>query len=302
LKVLVLGGGDSPEREVSLRSAKAVATAAREAGYEVTEDDPRKGFNILNGLETDTVVLPILHGAGGEDGAVQAELEQRHLAFLGSGSESSRNCFDKWITLQKLRNSGIAAPKGAVVNEDTYKENELAAKPHVLKVLRGGSSIGTLIARDVSRVDQKAIDELFSLDNEAVLEELVEGVEITVPILDMAALPALEVRPPEGGEFDYENKYNGQSAELCPPPSLTADQHVQAQRLAEKVHAVMGCRHLSRVDAIMRPDGSFVVLEINTIPGLTDQSLFPKAVAVAGMSMPQLVKRFVDMVERDYSN
>src|SRR4029077_2788792 len=100
------------------------------------------------------------------------------------------------------------------------------------------------------------------LENDAALEELVEGIEITIPILDQSALPAIEVRPPRGGEFDYENKYNGQSDELCPPPSLSEEQHGAAQKLAEEVHKLMECRHLSRVDTIMRPDGLFVVLEI----------------------------------------
>lgn len=301
MNILVLGGGDSPEREVSLRSAKSIASAARAAGFNVQEADPKNGLSCLDNLAPQTIVLPILHGEGGEDGELQAELEKRNLPFLGSGSESSKNCFDKWQTRLILQKSNIPVPKGVRMTKESYSTEPLAKKPHVLKILHGGSSIGTLIIRDPANVTSAQLEEIFRLENDTVLESLVEGLEITVPILDQTALPAIEVRPPEGGEFDYENKYNGKSAELCPPLSISPEQHGKAQKLAENVHRVMGCRHLSRVDTIMRPDGSFVVLEINTIPGLTGQSLYPKSAAVSGLSMPELVKKFVELVKRDYS-
>lgn len=300
MKILVLGGGISPERDVSLRSAKAVANAARVAGYDIIEADPKDGLPAIDNPK-ETIVFPILHGAGGEDGVLQAELERRDLAFLGSGSKSSKDCFDKWVTRQMLEATKIPMPRGERVNRNNYQNSPLAKNPHVLKVNHGGSSIGTLIVRDISQIKQADVDQVFQLENDAVIEELVEGIEITVPIFDKTALPAIEVRPPDGGEFDYENKYNGKSAELCPPPSLSEEQHKNAQQLAERVHAFMECRHLSRVDTIMKPDGSLVVLEINTIPGLTDQSLYPKSAAVAGMTMPQLVTKFAELVKRDYN-
>jgi D-alanine-D-alanine ligase len=170
-----------------------------------------------------------------------------------------------------------------------------------LKVLRGGSSIGTLIVRDTATLKHEEVDKLFELDREAVLEELIEGVEVTIPILDKTALPAIEIRPPEGLEFDYENKYNGLTAEICPPESVSEELQQESQKLSEQVHKIMKCRHLSRVDIMIDQEGKLFVLEINTIPGLTDQSLYPKSAAVAGLSMPQLVKRFVELVVRDYS-
>jgi D-alanine-D-alanine ligase len=299
MKLYILGGGNSPEREVSLRSAKAVSEAARKAGFDIQECDPAQGLDFLDKLDKGDIIFPILHGVGGEDGVVQAELEKRSIAYLGTGAEASRKCFDKWLTREVLEANNIPMAKAQRVNKDSYAKSEIASQPHVVKVLHGGSSIGTLVIRDPAKVSPEKIDEVFGLENDAVVEALIEGIEITVPILDQTAMPALEVRPPEGGEFDYENKYNGQSQELCPPPSISSEQHQSAQRLAEQVHKVMGARHLSRVDTIMRPDGSFVVLEINTIPGLTDQSLYPKSAAVAGMSMPQLVKTFVELVRRD---
>lgn len=300
MKILVLGGGDSPEREVSLRSAKAVADAAQAAGFEVSQADPKDGDQIFDGLK-DTIVFPILHGAGGEDGVIQKQMESRGLPFLGASSLSSENCFDKWKTRQFLTANSIQMAKAERVKKESYPNSPLTKGPHVLKVIHGGSSIGTLIVRNPSQADMTLVDELFGLEDDAVIEELIEGIEITVPILDQSALPALEVKPPDGKEFDYENKYNGQSQELCPPPSLTDKQHKDSQALAERVHKLMDCRHLSRVDTIMRLDGSFVVLEINTIPGLTDQSLYPKSAQTAGINMPRLVQQFVDLIKQDYS-
>lgn len=300
MKVLVLGGGDSPEREVSLRSAKAVADAAREAGFEVEEYDPIDGYNYFDSLSKDTIVLPILHGVNGEDGVVQAELEKRSLPFLGADAAVSTTCFDKWKVRQSLETAGLPMPRGFLVNESSYFQHEMSGRPHVLKVRHGGSSIGTLIARQAGGADKNEVGKVFALDKEAIIEQLIEGPEITVPVLDQKALPVIEIVPPEGLEFDYENKYNGLTAEICPPKSVDQSIQIKAQRLAEEIHKLMRCRHISRTDFMVDSDGKIYALEINTIPGLNNQSLTPKSAAVAGYSMPQLVEKFVEMVKRDY--
>jgi D-alanine-D-alanine ligase len=192
-------------------------------------------------------------------------------------------------------------PEAVLVSRDTYHSQALAKKPHVLKVLNGGSTIGILIARKPDKVSDKQIDEVFNIESNAVLEELIVGNEITVPILDQKALPVVEIVPPDNEEFDYDNKYNGRSQELCPPLSVPRETQKQAQELAEKVHKTMGCRHLSRVDIMIDKAGKLYVLEINTMPGMTDQSLYPKSALVAGMMMPDLMTKFVELVKRDYS-
>jgi D-alanine-D-alanine ligase len=302
MKILVLGGGDSPEREVSQRSAKVIADAARAAGFEVLEADPKDNLSMLDNLSAETIIFPILHGAGGEDGQIQKAFERRHLAYLGSDSKSSAECFDKWLTRQKLEAAGIPMPAGALVSKDTYKYHILAKKPHMLKVLRGGSGIGTIWAKNPDKVSDFEVESLFKLDTNAELEEFIDGTEVTVPILDESALPVIEIVPPSGEEFNYENKYNGRTQEICPPRNVSENLQKKCQELAEKVHKAMNCRHLSRVDIMIDKHGNLFVLEINTMPGLTDQSLYPKSAAMAGIPMPQLVKRFVDMVTRDYSN
>jgi D-alanine-D-alanine ligase len=299
MKILVLGGGISPEREVSLRSAKNVADAARQAGFEAAEADPGEGPAILDGLEG-TIILPILHGKNGEDGVIQKELEARKLAYLGTDSASSIACFDKWTARLELTRAGITMPKADLVDEKSYSTSPLAKDHHALKVVHGGSSIGTHIARKDEPKDIAAVNQIFAMEDKAVLEELIDGSEITVPVLDGKALPVIEIIPPADEEFDYDNKYNGRTQELCPPKNVGSDIQERAQRLAEKVHAVMGARHLSRVDIMIDKNGKPYVLEINTMPGMTSGSLYPKSAMQAGMDMPVLVKKFVELVQRDY--
>ncbi len=301
MKILVLGGGNSIEREVSFRSARAVSTALRQAGFKVSEADPADGLKILDSLEPDTIVFPILHGAGGEDGEIQKALESRGLPYLGTVSEASVICFDKNLARQVYQKVGLPIASGEKVTKDSYQASLLTKKPHVLKVAKGGSSIGTLIVRNPAKTTLAQIEEVFKLDSEAVVEELIIGIEITVPVFDNKALPVIEIKPPlNPGWFDYFSKYSGVTQELCPPASINSELQTQAQRFAEEAHKALGCRHLSRTDLIVKSDNSMVLLETNVIPGLTDQSLYPKAAAAAGMSMPELTKAFVGLVKRDY--
>jgi D-alanine-D-alanine ligase len=301
MEIIVLGGGDSPEREVSLRSAKAVAEAAKTAGFGVEQVDPAYDLTFLGNVDKNILVFPILHGAGGEDGVLQKELENTGLAFLGSGSQSSERCIDKIQTRKDLLAGGLPMADGALVTEQNYPSHRLAAQPHVLKVVHGGSSIGTLIVRDPTVNHQTEVAGIFGMGDGVLIEKLIEGTEITVPILDNKALPVIEIVPPANGEFDYDNKYNGQSQEICPPKTVSAELQSQAQALAEQVHKIMGCRHMSRVDIMIDTDDKLYVLEVNTIPGMTGQSLYPKSAAVSGLPMPGLIKKFVSMVARDYN-
>lgn len=301
MKILVLGGGDSPEREVSLRSAKSVAEAARQAGFEVQELDPAFELTFLDKISKDTLVFPILHGAGGEDGVIQKELEKRQLPFLGSDSLSSEKCFDKIAARRDLVAAGLPMPEGDLITEQTYPTHRLASEPHVLKIVHGGSSIGTTLIRDPTINHQLKIKEIFDMGDGVIIEQLIEGTEATVPIFDKKALPIIEIVPPPNGEFDYDNKYNGQTQENCPPKSISEELQKQAQGLAEKAHKTMACRHLSRVDVMIDKNGSIYLLEVNTMPGMTGQSLYPKSAKAAGWDMPELIKKFAELVKRDYN-
>jgi D-alanine-D-alanine ligase len=294
----VLGGGNSPEREVSLRSSAAVIQALKDAGYRPKFCDPQED-NIIALASSNDIVLPILHGSGGEDGTLQALLESRGIPFLGADSKSSQACFDKWKTRQMLTAAEVPMPAASFIRADEYLNHPLSDKPHVLKRIDGGSSIGTYMFRS-GKANSSMITEIFNREK-LLLEELIVGVEITVPILDAQALPVIEIQPPTEGEFDYENKYNGATKELCPPENVSVSAQEACQQLALNVHRIMDCRHLSRVDIMLDAQNKPYVLEINTIPGMTDQSLLPKSAAAAGITMPALADRFIQMVRRDYA-
>lgn len=295
LNVLVLSGGDSPEREISLRSGAAVAAALEQRGHTVTTLDPAQTITDED-FRAHDVIFPVLHGVGGEDGILQERFERLGLNnFVGSGHDASALCFEKWGYKAKLaEDTSINTPDGVLTYHGNVQEQPLASGPFVLKPFDGGSSVDTFIVRDPEQADWPAmLDALQHRYTEMLLEELVEGTEITVGVLGEQALPVIEIIPPSDGEFDYENKYNGRTQELCPPLNVSSEKQTEAQALALKIHKLTGCRDMSRTDMIITPAGKIYVLETNTIPGMTDQSLLPKAAAVAGIDMPTLCNQLV---------
>jgi D-alanine-D-alanine ligase len=295
MRVLVLLGGVSNEREVSLRSGRAVADALKAGGHEVTEYDPQEGLEKLAGFVGKVdCVFPILHGKGGEDGTIQVELEKHGFKYLGSDSSVSKICFDKSEFKKILNKLSILTPQSEVVTKLSIGSSQLLQKPYVLKPLNGGSSLDAFIIRDPLAGSYSP--NIFDHYQLMLLEELIEGVEITVPVLGDKALPVVEIIPPTGKEFDYENKYNGETQELCPPPHVSQEKQSEAQTLAERIHKEVGARHISRTDMILDKDGKLWVLELNTMPGLNDQSLTPVAAKEAGMNMQQLVQIFLGLV------
>lgn len=296
MNVLVLLGGNSPERDVSLRSGVAVAEALANIGHNVSKYDPINGYQGLdNYISKVDVVFPILHGIGGEDGEVQKELENRKFNFLGAGSEISKLCFDKVRSKVKFTELGFKTPDSEVVDLEGFKKSDISKGNFVLKPIEGGSTIDTFIVNDPNdKIDLN----VFSKYSTMLLEQLIEGIEITVPVLADKALPVIEIIPPEGKDFDYENKYNGETQELCPPKNVSAGLQHKAQDIALKIHQQLGVKHLSRTDIIINKNNDLYVLEINTMPGMTNQSLFPKAANVSGLTMDQLVETFIELTRK----
>lgn len=292
--VIVLAGGSSDEREVSLRSGRAVA-AALSNDYSVTILDPADGLEEIVGQLTSTdVVFPALHGTGGEDGTIQRFLESHSITYVGSDSSASALCFDKYNYGSLLSEKQYLVPQAELVDYDNYKNSRLATKPYVLKPNDGGSSIDTYIVREISLAPMQQIQSAFAQHGQLLLQELIVGQEITVAVLGNEALPVIEIIAPEGQEFDYDNKYNGATQELCPPRNVATEHQAEAQRLAIEIHDLTGCRDMSRTDFIITPQGEIYTLETNTIPGLTDQSLLPKAAATAGYTMAELCSKLVE--------
>lgn len=298
MNVLVMGGGDSPERAVSERSAAAVMEALKALGHTAVYFDPQGKTDeaIMAEAKQHDVVFPIMHGAGGEDGTIQRVLERAGVPYLGADATASELCFDKARLKKLLAEHGVLTPAGEVVNAESFWHSKLVRRPFVLKPVDGGSSLDTMIVRELPFDEGKA-EQLLGKYPKMLLEELIEGVEITIPVLGDEALPVIEIVPPEGREFDYEFKYNGETAEICPArtETVSAELQTEARRLAERVHKLARVRHLSRTDMILTSKGELYVLEINTMPGLTRQSLFPKGSAAIGMSWEQLVARFLEL-------
>lgn len=293
LKILVLSGHTSPEGDISVRSAQAVTTALKQAGHSVQLRDVTQTIDQQTYAEAD-IIFPVIHGTGGEDGMLQKQLElSGFYNFVGSGSISSKLCFNKWEYRSFLGKNGIVVPAGAFISAGQLKDHPFSKSSFVLKPFNGGSSVDTFIVRDLANADFNAMEAALQRHGNMLLETLIDGTEITVGVLNGTALPVIEIIPPTDGEFDYENKYNGKTQELCPPQNVSSALQIQAQDLAVRIHALCECRDLSRTDIMISTGGELFVLETNTIPGMTNQSLFPKAAATAGTNMAALCDALV---------
>ncbi len=291
LKITVMLGGPSAEREVSLRSGAAVAAALETLGHEVSRLDPKaEGWALPEGTE---LVFLALHGTYGEDGVVQSRLEELGVPYTGCDPEASRLAFDKVITKQLCLTAGVPTARFTVLRSAEEPWPTGWQPPVVLKPVRQGSSVGLQF---VDRVEAfgPALAEACRHDSEILMEERIIGRETTVGILQGAALPIVEIRPRQGA-YDYQNKYTvGATEYLCPAPFNDAEtQRIQAAALAAFV--AVGGRDYGRVDVMVRASGEPVVLEVNTLPGMTETSLLPKAAAAAGISFSELCRRMVEM-------
>jgi D-alanine-D-alanine ligase len=277
MHLTVLMGGPGSEREVSLRSGAAVANALRQGGYRVTEVDVQ-GPDFTLPDDTGLCVL-MLHGTFGEDGEIQAILDRRDVPYTGEGEASSRAAFDKLVSKELFEKAGVPTPRWEVLRPGQKPSLPL---PLVVKAPREGSSVGVHLVREAAQLDA-ALADCASLDREILVEELVEGRELTVGVVGDRAMAVVEIRPHEGF-YDYAHKYTkGASEYFCPAPLDEATTRcVQATALA--AHRALGLEVYSRVDILLRSDGTPFVLEANTIPGMTETSLLPKAAAEAGLS------------------
>jgi D-alanine-D-alanine ligase len=291
LNITVMLGGPSAEREVSLRSGAAVAKALRSLGHEVRELDPGDDAWVLPG-KTDVVFL-VLHGTYGEDGTVQRRLDDLGLVYTGCDAGASRLAFDKVLTKQCCLKAGIPTAKFLVVNSAETAWPKDWPPPLVVKPVRQGSSVGLQF---VERVEdwQPALTEALKFDSEVLVEEKIIGRETTVGILGGRPLPVVEVRP-KVGSYDYRNKYTAGCTEYFCPAPLDAVTTRRIQDAALGAFQAVGGRDYARVDVMVRADGEPVVLEVNTLPGMTETSLLPKAALAAGLDYAQLCQRMVDL-------
>ncbi|MGA2661837.1 MAG: D-alanine--D-alanine ligase [Verrucomicrobiota bacterium] len=291
LDITVMLGGPSAEREVSLRSGAAVAEALRSLGHRVNELDPREpGWELPKGTQ---VVFLVLHGTYGEDGTVQRRLESIGVPYTGCGPEASRLGFDKALSKQRFLAAGVPTARFTILDSPIARWPMGWNPPVVLKPVRQGSSVGLQFVERVADWG-RALTEALRYDSHVLMEEKIAGRETTVGILAGRALPVVEVRP-KSGAYDYQNKYTPGSTEyLCPAPfDEAATARIQAAGF--KAFEAIGGRDYGRVDVMVRPNGEPVVLEVNTLPGMTETSLLPKAAAAAGLGYARLCQRMVDL-------
>ena len=268
-----------------------MAAALRSVGHHVTELDPRTETWTLP-AGTDAVFLA-LHGTYGEDGTVQRQLDLLGVPYTGCDAEASRVAFDKVLTKQACVAAGVPTARFLVVNSAATPWPAGWQPPVVLKPVRQGSSVGLQFVEEVAQWPA-ALAASIQFDSEVLVEEKIVGRETTVGILAGTALPVVEVRPKQG-VLDYQNKYTPGATEYFCPADFDAatTQKIQAAALGA-FHAVGG-RDYARVDVMVRPNGDPVVLEVNTLPGMTATSLLPKAAAVIGLNYAQLCHRMVEL-------
>ncbi len=346
MKIVVLSGGISTERHVSLVSGTSVCRALRERGHKAIFVDMFMGlenykgnledaFNTPDGfcedvaIETEVPdieavkksrkfkspsrlgknVLEIcaladcvflgLHGQDGEDGKIQAALELIGVPYTGSDPLSSGIAMDKAMAKRIMESCGVPTPKWQEITysaEDIPKLRESLNLPCVVKVVGGGSSIGVSLPETKDELDY-ALRDILKYGNRVIIEEKIQGRELTVPVFDDRCLCPIEIVPPEGMSFDYVAKYqNGDKGarELCPAPVSDAEKALLS-KYALKIHKALGLSVYSRVDFMLDKEGRAFCLEVNTLPGMTPNSLIPKAAAVEGMTYPELCEKIIEL-------
>ena len=291
LHVTVMLGGPSAEREVSLRSGAAVSRALQSVGYRVSEVDPRgPGWELPEGTD---VVFLALHGTYGEDGSVQTRLEELGVPYTGCGPEASRIAFDKVLTKLKCMDAGVPTARFLVLNSADAPWPRGWNPPVVLKPVRQGSSVGLQFVERVADW-ARALGDALRYDSEVLMEERIVGRETTVGILADEVLPVVEVRPKQG-TYDYKTKYTSGSTDYFCPALFDAETTRKIERAGLTAFRAVGGRDYGRVDVMVRENGEPVVLEVNTLPGMTETSLLPKAAAAAGLSYEELCRRMINL-------
>ena len=294
-RVAVLLGGPGSEREVSLRSGAAVARALHSLGAIVREVDVRAPtFSLPAGVE---LAYNMIHGTFGEDGQIQQILEQRGVPYTGEGVEGSRLAFDKILSKTRFDEEGVPTGRWHVVTDG---EGPRLDPPFVVKAPRQGSSVGVHIIKDAPSLPL-ALEDCFRFGKEVLVEEYFAGRELTIGILGDEALPIVEIVPREGF-YDYQHKYTKGASQYFVPADIGAEATEAVQQAALSAKRALGLEVYCRVDVLLAADGRVNVLEINTIPGMTETSLLPKAAAIVGLDFPSLCEQIASLSLQRYPN
>ncbi|MDA2986681.1 MAG: D-alanine--D-alanine ligase [Actinomycetota bacterium] len=309
MHVLVLAGGLSAERDVSLRSGRRVAEALRieRPDWEVQlADVDAQLLDHLRDHRPD-VVIPLLHGAAGEDGALRDVLQSLGIPFVGSIAATSRLAFDKPVAKRLITDAGLRTPDCVAMPQSTFRELgstgvltavvERLGLPLVVKPAKGGSALGASIVHDASDLPAAMIG-AFAYGDVVIMEQFISGTEVAVGVFerdgDVLALPAVEIVP-ESELYDYSARYTAGTTEFFCPARLADEQEMRAQAVALNAHVVLGLRDWSRTDLIVDADGEAWFLEVNVAPGMTETSLVPQALSAADVTVGGIMSELAEV-------
>lgn len=308
--VLVLAGGLSHERDVSLRSGRRVAESLRGAGVEVSIHDVDDDLLPALAQVKPSIVWPLLHGASGEDGSVRDILELVGQPYIGSDPRASRVAWSKPIAKTVVGRAGIASPRFVTLPQSLFRELgatrvldsivDNLGLPLVVKPARGGSALGVTVVHAAEALPRAMVD-AYAYGETAIIEQAVVGTEVAVSVVDTGhgpvVLPAVEIVPREG-PYDYDARYVPGRVEYFAPARLEPEVAARAASAAIGVHDALGLRHLSRTDLIIDADGVPQFIDINTAPGMTETSLLPQAAEAAGHELGDLYRAIVEAALR----
>ena len=311
-KITVLRGGPSSEYEVSLKTGDSILKALSDEKYNISDVAITKDNKwFLNGVEKNPadilkesdLVFNALHGEFGEDGRVQKILDTFGVAYTGSKNIPMALSINKVLTKNEYQKADIKTPIHIEVDKDNYNLAEIFKTfpmPAVIKPVALGSSVGVNIAQTGIELDE-ALQEVFKYSDRALVEEYIEGKEATCGVIDgfrgekIYTLLPVEIIP-ESDFFDYDAKYKGGTKEIC-PGNFSEDEKLELQKLAKKAHQILGLRHYSRSDFIISPKRGIYILETNSLPGLTSESLFPKSLEAIGSNLEEFVEHLITLTE-----
>lgn len=295
-RIVVLCGAQSPEREVSVRSGQACVNALRE-NFSASEIRILEENTLPEDLNPGTdIIFPVIHGDYGEDGKIQDELASRGFSYAGCEAKASRLCINKIDTKKTMREHAIPVTDDIAFSREMPPEVSRVisrlGESLVVKPADKGSSVGLFLPTGAEAL-QNVLSKDLGVTEKWMIEPRLHGRELTVGLLGGKAMGIVEIRP-KVGVYDFTNKYTGGNTEYLFPAPLEESTTQKIKEAAEKIFEVCGCRDFSRADVILLPDGRFYFLEVNTMPGLTATSLFPKSASCCGLNFPSLVKAMIE--------
>lgn len=305
-KIVVLMGGPSSEREVSLNTGKAILQALKNKDYNAVglEIEPKRLFDQLKECKCD-IVFNAIHGKYGEDGYLQGALELLQIPYTGSGVLANALAMDKVVSKRLFLAGNVSTPRFTVYEEDDLSQDitkEILkdySLPVVIKASTQGSSIGVSIVENIDDL-KKAIEDSFKYSDHILVEEFIQGRELTVAVWgdkEKSALPIIEIVP-HSGKYDYQSKYTKGATDYIVPAKIENNLTEKIQAMALKAFKLLGCKGIARVDVMLGTDDVPYVLEVNTVPGMTETSLVPKAAKAVGISFEELCEKLLLMAEK----